>query len=124
MLFARCTQFVTIRPCPQGHYTRTVTKLFTPTFEVLAAIIGLMVVLAWRVREGRTPVTLRKIIIPPFGMSTGFCMFIAPPFRYPFTWALIAFAIGAVALAYPLIRMSRLTLENGTVMVKRSNGFF
>ena len=40
-------------------------------------------VLAWRVREGRTAVTLRKIVIPPLGMATGFCMFLVPAFRIP-----------------------------------------
>lgn len=100
------------------------TKLFTPGLEALAAIVGLMVVLVWRVREGRTPVTARKIIIPPLGMSTGFSMFLVPAFRLPWSWAAVAFLVGLMGLAYPLIRMSRLTMEGDTVMVRRSNGFF
>jgi membrane protein CcdC involved in cytochrome C biogenesis len=82
--------------------------------------------MAWRIREGRSPVTVRKIIIPPLGMSTGFSMFFVPAFRVPWAWALAAFLIGAIALAYPLVRTSRLTFhEDGeTVMMRRSAAFF
>jgi membrane protein CcdC involved in cytochrome C biogenesis len=82
--------------------------------------------MAWRIREGRSPVTVRKIIIPPLGMSTGFCMFIVPAFRVPWTWAVAAFLIGAILLAYPLIRTSRLGFHDDgqTVMMRRSAAFF
>jgi membrane protein CcdC involved in cytochrome C biogenesis len=80
--------------------------------------------MAWRIREGRTAVTVRKIIIPPMGMATGFCMFIAPPFRVPLLWALIAFAIGAILLAWPLLATSRLVRDGNAIMMKRSGAFF
>jgi membrane protein CcdC involved in cytochrome C biogenesis len=92
--------------------------------SVAAAVGGFFVVLAWRIREGRTAVTVRKIVIPPLGMSTGFCMFIVPAFRVPWLWAGAAFALGAIALAYPLIRTSRLTLVGDDVMMHRSASFF
>ena len=92
--------------------------------SVASAVLGFFAVLAWRIREGRSAVTLRKIIIPPLGMATGFCMFIAPPFRVPLLWALISFSIGAILLAYPLIRTSRLTLQGDVVMMHRSASFF
>ncbi len=95
-----------------------------PWMSLASAVLGFFVILAWRVREGRTPVTLRKIIIPPLGMSTGFCMFIAPMFRVPITWAATAFLLGAIFLAYPLIRTSRLSLQGDTVMMHRSASFF
>jgi membrane protein CcdC involved in cytochrome C biogenesis len=80
----------------------------------------------WRIREGRSPVTVRKIVIPPLGMSTGFCMFIVPAFRVPWLWALSAFAVGALVLAYPLIRTSRLDWHHDgqTIMMRRSAAFF
>lgn len=68
--------------------------------------------------------TQKAILIPPAGMSTGFCMFIVPAFRVPLLWGLAAFLVGAVVLAYPLIRTSRLVLEGNTVMVRRSKIFF
>jgi len=88
------------------------------------ALIGLLGVLAWRIREGRTAVTVKKIIMPPLGMATGFCMFLVPAFRVPWTWALGAFLIGMVALAWPLLITSRLIRTGDAVMMQRSNAFF
>jgi len=51
--------------------------------SAVGAVIGLLGVLAWRVREGRTAVTVKKIVLPPLGMATGFCMFLVPAFRVP-----------------------------------------
>ena len=92
--------------------------------SILGSLVGMTAVLVWRVREGRTAVTLRKIIIPPLGMATGFCMFLAPPFRIPLSWALAAFAMGALLLAWPLLRSSKLVRDGEAVMMKRSNAFF
>jgi membrane protein CcdC involved in cytochrome C biogenesis len=92
--------------------------------SMTSAILGFLVVMTWRIQEGRTAVTLRKIIIPPLGMATGFSMFAVPAFRVPPSWAAGAFLIGALVLAYPLVRTSRLAFQGDTVMVHRSNGFF
>ena len=88
------------------------------------AVLGFMAVMTWRVQEGRTAVTLRKIVIPPLGMASGLGMFAFPSFRVPSLWAAGAFLVGALVLAYPLIRTSRLTLQGDVVMVRRSNWFF
>ena len=95
-----------------------------PGMSAASAIVGFAVVMAWRVREGRSPVTVRKIVIPPLGMATGFCMFLVPAFRAPWTWAVGSFVIGALVLAYPLILTSRLKLVGDTVMMHRSAAFF
>lgn len=92
--------------------------------SLVSSIVGAVAVMIWRVREARTAVSARKIIIPPLGMATGFCMFFAPPFRVPLTWALGAFLLGAVVLAWPLLRTSRLVREGDTVMAQRSHAFF
>jgi membrane protein CcdC involved in cytochrome C biogenesis len=92
--------------------------------SLVSSVVGAGAVMAWRVQEGRTAVTLRKIIIPPLGMASGFCMFIAPPFRIPWLWALCAFLLGATALAYPLVRTSRLVRDGEAIMMQRSNAFF
>lgn len=92
--------------------------------SVAVAVLGFFGVLAWRIREGRTAVTIRKIVIPPLGMASGFCMFLAPPFRVPWLWAAVAFFLGAIFLAIPLIRTSRLKLQGDTVMMHRSASFF
>jgi membrane protein CcdC involved in cytochrome C biogenesis len=67
--------------------------------SVLGSLAGLGAVLAWRVREGRTAVTIRKIVIPPMGMATGFSMFLVPAFRIPWGWAAGAFLMGAAVQA-------------------------
>jgi len=90
----------------------------------VVALAGLTGILMWRVREGRTAVTARKILIPPVGMATGFSMFLVPAFRVPWSWALIAFLLGAVALAYPLLLTSRLERTGESIMMKRSGAFF
>jgi membrane protein CcdC involved in cytochrome C biogenesis len=95
-----------------------------PWMSVASGILGFFAILAWRIREGRTAVTIRKIVIPPLGMATGFSMFIVPIFRVPWTWALTAFLLGAIFLAWPLIRTSRLKVVGDTVMMHRSASFF
>lgn len=90
----------------------------------IVSLAGLAGVLAWRVREGRTAVTVRKIVIPPLGMATGFSMFLVPAFRVPWLWALAAFLIGAVLLAWPLLATSRLVRNGDAVMMQRSGAFF
>ena len=92
--------------------------------SIAAAVLGFLGVMAWRIQEGRTAVTARKILIPPMGMATGFSMFFMPAFRVPWLWALVAFALGALVLAYPLIRTSRLAWDGDTVMMRRSSAFF
>ena len=58
----------------------------TPVLTAVVSLVGLAGVLTWRVREGRSAVTLKKIVMPPLGMATGFCMFFYPPCRVPFLW--------------------------------------
>ena len=98
--------------------------VFPSGAAVLGSVAGLIAVLTWRVRETRTPVSTRKIVIPPMGMATGFMMFVVPAFRVPFTWAAGAFLVGALILAYPLLRTTRLVRAGDSVTMQRSNAFF
>jgi membrane protein CcdC involved in cytochrome C biogenesis len=91
--------------------------------SLVSSIVGAAVVMMWRVSETRSPISVRKIVIPPMGMATGFGMFVAPVFRVPWTWALDAFLLGALVFAYPLLRTSRLVREGDRVMLQRSNAF-
>ena len=97
---------------------------FSFASSAFVAILGFIGVMAWRIREGRTAVTVRKIIIPPLGMATGFSMFFVPAFRVPLLWAAIAFAVGAILLAWPLLATSRLVRDGDVIMMKRSGAFF
>jgi len=89
----------------------------------LAAGAGAIVVIMWRLREARSAVSLRKIIIPPLGMATGFSMFVDSAFRVPWTWAGIAFLLGAMVLAWPLLLTTRLERQGETVRMRRSSAF-
>ena len=95
----------------------------TPATAALASVVGACGDIHWRVQEGRSAITLKKILIPPAGMATGFCMFIVPAFRVPFLWAVAAFFIGALILAWPLLRTTRLQREGEAIMMKRSGAF-
>jgi len=98
--------------------------VFPSGTAIIGSIVGLLAVITWRVREAQGAVSIKKIVIPPLGMATGFSMFVVPAFRIPWTWAAIAFVTGAVALAYPLLRTSRLVRQGDVVMMQRSNAFF
>lgn len=76
-----------------------------------------------RLRASNRPVSVRKIIIPPFAMSTGFLMFVVPDTRITWIWALGAFGAGALLFAYPLIRTSKLERIEGEIVLKRSKTF-
>ena len=91
---------------------------------IAGSILGLAGVLIWRVREARGAVSTKKIVLPPLGMATGFSMFVVPAFRVPWIWGSIAFVIGAIALAYPLLRTSRLVRQGDVIMMERSHAFF
>lgn len=92
----------------------------TSLFVTLLA--GTMVIFL-RMRASNRPTTLRKIMIPPIGMSTGFMMFAAPETRIPWLWALYAFAAGALLFSYPLIRTTTLEVRSGQVYMRRSKAF-
>jgi membrane protein CcdC involved in cytochrome C biogenesis len=90
---------------------------------VALSLVGAAVILVWRIQETRTPVTVRKIVIPPLGMATGFSMFLVPEMRVPVPWGAAAFAVGAVFLSFALIRTSELTRDGDAVLMRRSKAF-
>jgi len=94
-----------------------------PIPSILVSLVGLVAVTMWRLREARSAVSLKKIVIPPLGMATGFSMFFVPAFRIPWAWAGLAFLIGAVALAWPLLLTTRLERQGDAVMMRRSSAF-
>jgi membrane protein CcdC involved in cytochrome C biogenesis len=90
---------------------------------IVTSVLGAGAVMAWRLRESSRPITARKIVIPPLGMSTGFSMFLYEPTRIPMAWAACALAAGALLLSYPLVKTSRLSREGAVVMLRRSRAF-
>ncbi|SDX95762.1 CcdC family protein [Paenibacillus sp. CF384] len=91
--------------------------------SIVVTLLSGVAVMFLRLRASNRPTTMRKIIIPPIGMSTGFLMFVAPVTHVPWLWAITAFAVGAVLFAYPLIRTSKLERVGETIVLKRSKMF-
>jgi membrane protein CcdC involved in cytochrome C biogenesis len=89
----------------------------------ITTLLGAAVIIAWRVRETSRPITARKIVVPPLGMSTGLAMFAYAPTRIPLSWALCAFTVGALLLAYPLIKTSKLIRHGDAILLQRSKAF-
>jgi membrane protein CcdC involved in cytochrome C biogenesis len=90
---------------------------------VAASLAGAGAVLLYRVRETTRPIDARKILIPPLGMSTGLCMFVAPQTRVPLAWGVAAFLVGAIALSPILVATSRLWRDGEHVRLQRSKAF-
>jgi membrane protein CcdC involved in cytochrome C biogenesis len=93
------------------------------TATLVGSLVGAAAVMAWRVRETQSPVTARKLLLPPLMMSTGFFMFVMPQMRVPLLWAACAFVAGALAFSYPLIHTSRLVRSGDVVLMQRSRAF-
>ncbi|ASS67339.1 MULTISPECIES: cytochrome c biogenesis protein CcdC [unclassified Paenibacillus] len=93
-------------------------------WSLLIPLIGGLAVIALRVRSTRKPTTMRKILIPPLGMSTGFLMFVVPQTHIPWLWGLAAFAAGALFFAAPLITTSKMEFVGDDVYLRRSKAFF
>lgn len=94
-----------------------------PLLVVAATLGGAGAMIAWRMHETSRPISMRRIVAPPLGMSTGLAMFLVPAFRLPWSWALGAFATGALVLAIPLARTARLVRRGASITLERSSAF-
>ncbi|MCR2805280.1 CcdC family protein [Paenibacillus soyae] len=89
---------------------------------VFSALAGLSLIII-RIRAGKQPTTLKKIVIPPLGMATGFIMFAAPVTHIPWLWGLSAFGTGLLIFAFPLIVTTRMERVDSDIYVRRSKAF-
>jgi hypothetical protein len=97
-------------------------RYLTPLLRI-GPVLGGLGLLLWRVQETRMPVTIKSIVIPPLGMSTGFGMFLSPMTRVPLSWAAGSLLFGLLVLSYPLMRSSRLESRDGVIYMQRSRAF-
>lgn len=86
-------------------------------------VIGGITLMVLRMRAAKRPTTLRKIIIPPLGMMSGFIMFALPMMRIPWMWGLAAFGTGLLIFSFPLIVTTRLEKIHEDLYIKRSKAF-
>lgn len=100
--------------------------LHSSYFPVFMTIVGILMAssaIIIRLKASHRPVNIKKIIMPPVGMATGFAMFVAPEMHIPLLWALIAFLVGWFVFSYPLIRTTHFEVEEGHIYAKRSPQF-
>lgn len=76
-----------------------------------------------RMKAIKKPTSIKKILLPPLGMSTGFMMFLYPKTHVPFSWAILAFLAGAIFLAIPLIKTSQFQIVGNDIYLKPSKAF-
>ncbi|AOZ92491.1 CcdC family protein [Paenibacillus crassostreae] len=94
-------------------------QLGTTIGTVVIALLAIFI----RFKASSSPVTIKKIIIPPFGMSTGFLMFVAPFTHIPLWWAAIALVVGWFLFSYPLIRSTHFKIIDGQIYADRTRSF-
>lgn len=100
--------------------------LNSPILQI-GSTIGMLVmalaVIFIRMKASNRPVTIKKIVIPPFAMTTGFLMFVEPLARIPILWGLLSFLVGWFIFSYPLIRGTKFEKIEGQIFIQRSKGF-
>jgi membrane protein CcdC involved in cytochrome C biogenesis len=89
---------------------------------IVSALAGLALIIV-RIRAGKQPTSMRKIIIPPLGMATGFVMFVFSVTHIPWVWGLSAFLTGLLIFSFPLIVTTRLERVESEIYVRRSKAF-
>lgn len=93
------------------------------TGSVMISVLAGITLIILRIRAGKQPTSLRKIIIPPLGMATGFMMFAFSATHIPWLWGLSAFGTGMLIFSFPLIVTTRLERVESDIYVRRSKAF-
>lgn len=75
-----------------------------------------------RLRASKKPTNAKKIILPPFFMSSGLLMFLLPTFRVSGLQVLEALLVGAL-FSYLLIKTTSFTIEENDIYLKPSKAF-
>lgn len=100
-------------------WSNPIVQILSIAFSALAGIT--LIVL--RMRAGKKPATLKKIVIPPLGMATGLAMFAFPVTHIPWLWGVSAFATGLLIFAFPLIVTTQMERVEEHIFVRRSKAF-
>ncbi|GAB6992024.1 CcdC family protein [Paenibacillus pini] len=100
-----------------------ISPLYLQIGTTVGTLVLALLTIFIRLKASHRPVTIKKILIPPLGMSTGFLMFVVPAVRVPMLWALAAFLVGWLLFSYPLIRSTKFEFVEGKVFAQRSKSF-
>ena len=88
---------------------------------ILALCMGIFAMIM-RLRAQKKPVSVKKILIPPFAMSTGALMFIFEQFRVAPLQILEAVGIGLL-FSLVLISTSKFEMRDSDIYMKQSKAF-
>ncbi|WP_082147171.1 CcdC family protein [Rubeoparvulum massiliense] len=101
------------------------TQISPHLLMIISTLFGIMMasmVIVIRLKAAKRPTSMKRIILPPFFMSTGFLMFLFPIFRVDWFSALESFLVGTL-FSIPLILTSRFEVMGTAVYLKRSKAF-
>ncbi|PSL51311.1 membrane protein CcdC involved in cytochrome C biogenesis [Salsuginibacillus halophilus] len=90
-------------------------------FVIGAAVMGAIAMVV-RMRATKKPATVKKIILPPVFMSTGFLMFVYEPARLSTLQILEALTVGLL-FSIVLIKTSKFEWRHGFIYMQRSKAF-
>lgn len=89
---------------------------------IVVVCMGIMMMLV-RAKSAKKPANAKKIIIPPFAMSTGALMFIFPYFRVSWDHIVVSVLVG-VLCSVLLIKTSKFHIVGKEIYLKPSKAFF
>ncbi|MCE7794491.1 cytochrome c biogenesis protein CcdC [Salipaludibacillus sp. CUR1] len=96
--------------------------MYAILFTILAVCMALFAIFV-RMKAMKRPASVRKILIPPLAMSTGFLMFLYPPVREITGLEVIeAFTVGLL-FSIILIKTSSFEIRGREIYMKRSKAF-
>ncbi|MFC4617451.1 CcdC family protein [Camelliibacillus cellulosilyticus] len=90
--------------------------------SLLIGVLFAAAIIFVRLKASTKPTNVKKILIPPLGMATGFLMFLVPAVRVPALELLEAFLIGCVFSIF-LIKTSKFEIHDNEIYLKRSKAF-
>ncbi|MBG9814494.1 membrane protein [Bacillus endophyticus] len=91
-------------------------------FSAIIATLMALTVIMVRIKASKKPTNAKKIILPPFFMSTGALMFIDPFFRVSLFEFLEAILLGML-FSILLIKTSKFEIRDEAIYLKRSKAF-
>lgn len=93
----------------------------TYAFTGIAIFMAIMAFII-RTKATKKPATVKKIVLPPLFMSTGFFMFLYEPAQISFIQVLEALALGLFFSLF-LVRTSKFEIKENEIYLKRTKAF-
>lgn len=102
-------------------FLESIEELLFLIASIGAVVMGIIVIFI-RKHASKSPLTLKKIIIPPVMMSTGALMYIFPYFRLSWTHILETVIIGAI-FSVVLIMTTKYEIKDDDLYVRQTKAF-